>query len=163
MKLKQKWQLNILTNKGKMEIKIEDHVSPEEIKEIAKYELSRQFRLLLQKETDLKRIMNNMTYDIVYKMVDSVFDNDLAAFLEGKVQEIIKNMTAFNIFNKPDAWDTETNTAYKYLQSCITENFPKIKQLVSDRIEPETMKYLKDSLSESIIEAVQDLYKTESS
>lgn len=143
-----------------MEIDIKEYLSEDEIKEVAKNALRSQFISILKKETDLKRIITNTSYDIVYRMVDDSLTEDINDNIADKVKNIISNLTSYNVFKKPDAWDSETNDAYKHLQKCIVENFPKIKDLVSAQIETETMKHLKDSLSDYIVEAVQEMYKT---
>jgi hypothetical protein len=56
-------------------------------------------------------------------------------------------------------WDAESNSAYKYLQSCIEQQKPRIKNIVEKQIEPQVIATLKSRVSEAIEEAIQSIYK----
>lgn len=142
-----------------MEIDFKEYLSENEVKDIVKQKVGEAVACYITGETDLKRIITNATYETVFRFADEKFDNGLIGFMQEKIKDIISKMTTFNIFKKPDAWDREPNSAYKHLQACIEDQFPKIKQVVESQIEPQTISNLKEDLNEKIIESVQDLFR----
>lgn len=144
-----------------MEIDVSDYVSESEIRNAILDQVRTSTMFHLKDEKDIQRIITNESYELVYKLVDEYFDNKLAETISKKVENIIDNMSTYNIFKEPNAWDREPNTAYKHLQKCIESQFPKIEKIVSDEIETETIQALKRDLKEYIIEAVQNLFTKE--
>lgn len=85
-------------------IDIDEYLSENERKEIAKEAFKDACIGKFKDESEVKRIISNSAYDIVYDLVDKQFDIKLETILKDKVHEIVTNLTAFNIFKKPDAW-----------------------------------------------------------
>ena len=142
-----------------MEINFSDYLTEEEQKEIVKECFKDQCKESFKNEKNLQRIIFNQAYNIVWKMVDEVFDNSLENLLKEKVKIIIEGLSEFTIFKKPDAWDREPNNAYNFLQKCIEENFSRIKQIVDENIDKETLKELKIDINDRISECVSAIYK----
>lgn len=146
-----------------MEIDVTDYLSKEEMKELAREAFIVSAKIHFKTENNIKRIISNGAYDIVYKMVDESFNEDLKDIMTEKVKKIISGMSSNSIFSKPSAWDTETNKAYDHLQNCIKSHFPKIeitvKKLVEENIESQTMLYLKEDITETIHESIIELFK----
>lgn len=144
-----------------MNIDIESYLSHEEIKEIVREEVKIRAKSALAKEEDIKRIVSNASYDIVWKMIDDVYDLDLKQVLKCRVKSVIEDLTGFDLFKKPDAWSRETNSAYDHLKKCIDDNKNVISRIVSSSVESQTIEALKGGIGEYIIEAIQEIYKAD--
>lgn len=99
-----------------IEINCKDYLTEEEMKRIATEVFMEKCNNFLNNENDIKRIISNSSYDIVYKMVDETISEDLDAMLSNKVCEIVNSMTVFNVFKEPSVWDKAPNSMYKILE-----------------------------------------------
>ena len=76
-------------------INIEDYLSKEEIKEIAKEQISYAIKEKFRKESDIERIITNLSYEFLFKAVsetigkDSLLCDSLSKQLFGKWKENI--------------------------------------------------------------------------
>jgi hypothetical protein len=144
----------------RVEIDIWDHLSEEDVKQCAMNAMVGVFKENISTEKELQRIISNNAYHAVWQKVDEVLDEDIEGLIAKKVKKIVKTkLSEFTIFKKPDAWDREPNSAYKYLMECVEEQKPKIKAAVEEQIEAQTLKALEEDIGEFIIRAVQDLYR----
>ena len=142
-----------------MEINIEDYLTDYDIKDILKEEIRDSVKIHMKDENNIKRILSNSAYEIVAQMVDEIFNDDLENILTIKVKSIIDNITHFTIFKEPSAWDREPNNAYKVLQKEIESHFGRIKEIVKESIDTETMKKLKENIDDKIQDAIYEIYK----
>uniref|UniRef100_A0AB39AJU3 Uncharacterized protein n=1 Tax=Vibrio phage P018-4 TaxID=3229728 RepID=A0AB39AJU3_9CAUD len=112
-----------------MDIKLEDYLTEEEIKDTLRQALRDKFDTYL--EQNWERVCNNAAYNVVWKSVDEVIDGTFKQQLEDNVQKVMKNFNEFNLFRKPDAWDREPNSAYKLLMESVQNN----KHLIDERVQ----------------------------
>ena len=110
------------------DLKFEDYLSEDEIKTIMQEALRDKINSYLGK--DFERMLNNAAYYTMWKEVDSVIDGTFKSQLEKNVQKQMVSFTEFNLFQKPDAWSRETNSAYKLLMQSIENN----KHLLDERV-----------------------------
>jgi hypothetical protein len=129
-----------------MEINIDEYLSEEDKREIVVAE----FRSLVAKkfatEKDLERILSNTAYSVYYNIVDECFDGKSMALLKENIDKIIENPSSYNVFKKPDAWDREPNSAYRYLQDVIENNKPRIAKKVVGLLDEQTVKTCKEDV-----------------
>jgi len=111
-----------------MEINVQDYLSEDEMKEIAKDVWADQCRYKLEK--DKERIVSNEAYACVFKMVDEVFGENLNQILTEKIVEIIKDMSSFNVFRVKNAWDRDESVAQKVMCQVVEENKHILKETV---------------------------------
>lgn len=140
-----------------MEIKIEEYLSESEIKDIVISQFKESVKF--KHDNDVKRIIENTAYDLVWRKVDEVFGESIEKVLSEKVMDIVSNMSEFSIFSKPNAWDKEPNGAYTFLQSCIESEKPNIKAIVAENVPAGVLKTLKDGMKNIIEESIQELYR----
>ena len=113
-----------------MEINIDiyDIVSEEEIKaaalEAVKSLVVRQFS---GAESNLDRLVSNLSYQYVYDMVDQQYDDELDELLKSKIADIINQLSSYVVFRQKDAWDKEDSVAYKILREESANARPLIK------------------------------------
>jgi hypothetical protein len=140
----------------KLELNMEDLLSKEEMVEIAKSTFKTACFTHLAIEDNIKRIISNCAYDIVYKQVDNIVGEKLDEMLTSKVADIISNLSEYSIFKKPDAWDRSTNHMYNVLQKACMDNVGVVKKVVNDNMELETLKYLKLNLGDIVKDAIME-------
>jgi hypothetical protein len=141
-----------------LEINIDEYITEEEKKLIAKEAFKEACWLKFKDENQVQRIIENSAYGIVYKMVDDTFDNNLTIVLTDKVQHLILNMQQYNLFRKPDVWSTEPNSAYQILERALIDNKELIESTVRDNLPEATMQAIKIDLKDYIQGAVNRHY-----
>ena len=144
-----------------MEIDVKEYLSYSDLKEIAREQMSVLVATHLKDEESVKRIILNTAYELIYKMVDDVLDSKLEELLRDKVAELVGSMTTYNIFNKPDAWSRETNTAYDILRKAVLDNEKRIQEIVNDNIDGQALAVMKEDIREIVRDKVLEYYHAE--
>lgn len=115
-----------------MEIKIEDYLSDDDIKEILQNELRVQVRNHFSNEESAKRLLSNLAYHIVKEEVNKIVPN-YEEDLVKKVSELIqdKDSLGFKLFDF-DSWGAGRNKSLgaKIVEQTVEEN----KQLIKDKV-----------------------------
>jgi len=115
-----------------MEIKIENYLNHEEIKEVVIDELRLQVKKHFSNEANANRLLINLSYAIVKEEVDKIVPNHQEVLVK-KVAEIInsKSSTSFCVFDF-DSYDSGRNKSLgaKIVEETISEN----KQLIKDKV-----------------------------
>ena len=137
-----------------MEIDIDDYLTYEDKRRIAQEEFTRLCRGVMCNEGEVKRIISNGSYDVVYKMVDSTLNEKLEQLLTDKVVSLIGGLSTYHLFKQPDAWDRDTNTAYDILKAAVIENRHVIKALVDSNIQSQALEVLKAECYNVVKEAI---------
>jgi hypothetical protein len=141
-----------------LEINIDEYITEEEKKLIAKEAFKEACWLKFKDENAVQRIITNSAYDIVYKMVDEHFNLNLELMFEDKVVETINTMNWFHLFKKPDAWSRESNSAYQILERALLDNKELIESNVKEHLPEATMQAIKADLKGYIQGAVNRHY-----
>lgn len=100
-----------------MDIKIEDYLSKEEIKEICKDALYQKIREDMR-NLNVNDIVANISYAEVAAMVDTYVGEDdfCKREIPHKVRDVIAGMSTFTVFQKADAWGRKNSIAYDIMQ-----------------------------------------------
>ncbi len=114
-----------------MEIKIEDYLSPEEIKDICKDALYEKVRNDMQ-ELNVNDIIANISHAEVEAMVNAYVGNDNFCKTEipKKVRAVIENLGTYSVFRKADAWERKNSVAYDIMEEECRAARPLIKKSV---------------------------------
>jgi hypothetical protein len=139
----------------KFEIEVYDYFDHNEIKSIIKDCIQSSTIQKLKDEKELNRIISNSAYDIVWKMVDDIWDNNLETILKNKVLDILTEMNQFHIFKPKNVWDREENIATKYLNQVVAEELPNIKPKIIAEVHKIGKKDLQQALKDAILEKLQ--------
>ena len=137
-----------------MEIKIEDHLSQEELKDICISEVRKYVRNTLTEKKDIERIISNSAYSVVWEAVDSVFDGGVQETLKDKVVSLVKGLKVFNIFDKPDPWNSDSNNAYKALEGIVLDNKPLMNERVKEILNGLDEAYLNGLFEENFTDII---------
>lgn len=114
-----------------MDIKIEDYLSPEEIKDICKDALYEKVRNDMR-ELNVNDIIANISHSEVEAMVDAYVgdDNFCKTEIPKKVRAVIENLGTSSVFRKADIWERKNSVAYDIMEEECRSARPLIKKSV---------------------------------
>ena len=117
-----------------MMIDIEDFFSKEEIKEIAEQELRAAFLEQFRKESDVERVITNLSLEYVHALVAEQWDGDFDELLRKKVREAVEKGVSYHVFRRKDAWDRTESPAVAILDEECKNSRPLIRECVEKHI-----------------------------
>lgn len=114
-----------------MEIKIEDYLSPKEIKDICKDALCEKIRNDMR-ELNVNDIIANISHAEVEAMVDAYVGNDNFCKTEipKKVRAVIENLGTYSVFRKAYGLEQKNSVAYDIMEEECRAARPLIKKSV---------------------------------
>ena len=118
-----------------MDIKIEDYLSEEEIKEICKDALYQKIREDMR-NLNVNDIIANVSYAEVAAMVDTYVGEDdfCKKEIPKKVHRVIDELSTYTVFRKADAWERKNSIAYDIMEEECRASRPLIKARVEQII-----------------------------
>ena len=119
-----------------MDIKIEDYLDEQEIKEICKDALYQKIREDMR-ELNVNDIIANISYAEVEAMVDTYVgeDNFCKKEIPQKVHRVIDELSTYTVFRKADAWERGNSIAYDIMQEECRASRPRIKARIEQIID----------------------------
>ena len=119
-----------------MDIKIEDYLSEEEIKEICKDALYQKIREDMR-YLNVNDIIANISYAEVAAMVDTYVGEDDFCNKEipKKVHKVIDQLSTYTVFRKADVWERKNSIAYDIMQEECRASRPRIKARIEQIID----------------------------
>lgn len=119
-----------------MDIKIEDYLDEQEIKEICKDVLYQKIREDMR-ELNVNDIIANISYAEVAAMVDTYVgeDNFCKKEIPQKVHKVIDELSTYTVFRKADAWERKNSIAYDIMQEECRASRPRIKARIEQIID----------------------------
>ena len=119
-----------------MDIKIEDYIDEQEIKEICKDALYQKIREDMRK-LNVNDIIANISYAEVEAMVDTYVgeDNFCKKEIPQKVHRVIDELSTYTVFRKADAWERGNSIAYDIMQEECRASRPRIKARIEQIID----------------------------
>lgn len=119
-----------------MDIKIEDYIDEQEIKEICKDALYQKIREDMRK-LNVNDIIANISYAEVAAMVDTYVgeDNFCKKEIQQKVHRVIDELSTYTVFRKADAWERKNSIAYDIMQEECRASRPRIKARIEQIID----------------------------
>ena len=119
-----------------MDIKIEDYIDEQEIKEICKDALYQKIREDMR-ELNVNDIIANISYAEVAAMVDTYVgeDNFCKKEIPQKVHRVIDELSTYTVFRKADAWERKNSIAYDIMQEECRASRPRIKARIEQIID----------------------------
>ena len=119
-----------------MDIKIEDYLDEQEIKEICKDALYQKIREDMRK-LNVNDIIANISYAEVAAMVDTYVgeDNFCKKEIQQKVHRVIDELSTYTVFRKADAWERGNSIAYDIMQEECRASRPRIKARIEQIID----------------------------
>lgn len=141
-------------------IKIEDYLSEEELREIAEDEARRIVRENLQKTAKMENFLTNMSYAILRQDIDELIPNYKEAIIKGIQESINKDYQIYHVFQPKDVWEREESLGWTYVKETIKENKELIKQKVKECIENYNPEPMIDKEMQSALEELSCAFGT---
>ena len=118
-----------------MDIKIENYLNKEEIKEICKDALYQKIREDMR-NLNVNDIIANVSYAEVAAMVDTYVGEDdfCKKEIPKKVHRVIDELSTYTVFRKADAWERKNSIAYDIMEEECRASRPLIKARVEQII-----------------------------
>ncbi len=118
-----------------MDIKIEDYLDEQEIKEICKDALYQKIREDMRK-LNVNDIIANISHAEVAAMVDTYVGEDdfCKKEIPKKVHRVIDELSTYTVFHKADAWERKNSVAYDIMEEECRASRPLIKARVEQII-----------------------------
>ena len=118
-----------------MDIKIEDYLDEQEIKEICKDALYQKIREDMR-GLNVYDIIANISHSDVAAMVDAYVGEDdfCKTEIPKKVRNVIENISTFTVFRKADVWERQSSIANDILEEECRAARPLIKKRVEQII-----------------------------
>lgn len=141
-----------------MDIKIEDYLSEEEIKEICKEALYQKIREDMSK-LNVNDIIANVSYAEVAAMVDTYVGEDdfCKKEIPKKVHRVIDELSTYTVFRKADAWERKNSIAYDIMEEECRASRPLIKARVEQIINEYSFPQLeRDEIMYTIADVLTD-------
>lgn len=113
-----------------MEIRIEDYLNHEEIKETVQYELRNQVKAHFRDEENAKRLLSNLAYHIVQEEINKIVPNYHEDLVKKVAKLIEEKDLSFNTFNFDHFNGTAKSLGAKIVEETVKEN----KQLIKDKV-----------------------------
>ena len=142
----------------KIEIDIDEYLAPEMIKEIVEDELRRSFRQQFQKESDVERVIANLSSEFIFALIAEQWDGDFAELLRERIKDAIEDDTLkYIVFRRKDAWDRTESPAVAILDEECKNARPLIRECVEKHIKEYSFHELdKDEIGEVIYDVIME-------
>ena len=138
-------------------INIEDYLSKEEIKEIAKEELSYAIQEKFRKESDIERIITNLSYEFLFKAVSEAIGKDSLEMIKDKVVELLMDDSRIKylLWRKKDVWENEESPAVTIMNQAIEDNRELIENRVFEMVSNYDFNEAKDEIYSVVCDAIE--------
>lgn len=118
----------------KLEIKIEDYLTIDEMKDIIRDEFAASVAKTLSKETDLTRIIGNIAHEIVFDEVKKYIP-EFKELLVKNVRELIEEKNfQWYMFRGKDVWHNEEGPGLTIIKEILNSNKEAMKKRIEDAI-----------------------------
>jgi hypothetical protein len=143
-----------------LEIKIEDYLTIDEMKDIIRDEFASSVAKTLSKETNLTRIIGNIAHEIVFNEVGKYIPNYKELLVKNVKQIIEKKDYKWEIFRCRDVWDKEEGPGLTIIKETLKSNKDDIKKRIEDAINNFDIKALiSDYLGKQMEEVADEFSK----
>ena len=140
-----------------MEIRIEDYLSEDEIKDIVKDQFAYAVREKFRTEKDIERILTNLSYEFLFQEIDKAIGRDSFEYIKHKVSELLDDDShiRYSIWREADAWGGKESPAVAVMKQAIQDNKQKIEDKVSMFVESYDFKDVKEEIFDILCSALE--------
>lgn len=137
-------------------IKLEDYLTPSEIKDVVRDEFAASVAKSLSKETDLTRIIGNIAHGIVFNEVQKYIP-EFKELLVKNVRLIIEEKDfQWYMFREKNCWHEEEGLGLTIIKETLNANKDAIKKRIEDAINNFDIKALCKDYLDKRMEDVAD-------
>mgnify|MGYP003670589213 FL=1 len=134
-------------------IEVMDYLSESEMKDIAAQVFKERCQDKFNK--DHERIISNVGYEIVVKIIKEHYPENLEELVAKKAVEVINGMSSHTLFSPKNAWDRETTGGFEALRKAVKDNDDLIQEKAVKMIEEyksfDTESYIESLVKDEII------------
>lgn len=114
-----------------MDIKVEDYLSTEELRQIAADAFTEAMRNKISE--DLDRILSNAAYHAVWQKVDEIIGESSDEIIAKKAVGVINDLTTFSVFRAPDRFGP-SNHCWDVVVASVRKNSDLVDAAVKKAI-----------------------------
>lgn len=145
---------------AELTIDITDYVSFDRVRELAEDEVRMALRKSMRSETEVQRVLTNLSYEYVFKLVEEecgLHADEFRAKLHEMAMRVLDDdsLLRYEIFRRADAWGKTESPAVKWLDEALAESKPKIVEIVNQRIEQYPFNELREYICDTIYECIE--------
>lgn len=111
---------------------IEKYLTEDQMRDIAIEEWRKMCREACKGNAE--RIISNIAYDTVTKMVAEALGDDANELIKAKAVEAINGLSGFSVFRAPDVWDRSPTPAFTVLMDAVRANSDLVNKRVRETI-----------------------------
>lgn len=119
-------------------INVDDYLSKSDIQKIVEDELRYSIRKQIRNESDIERVISNISFEFLFTMLSEEFKlnrDEFDKLIRDKIKEkICSDSIGYLIFRRKDAWDRSESPAVKILDEECANSRPLIKAAVEKHI-----------------------------
>lgn len=139
-------------------IDVNDYLTEEDIRNEAKAALHYAFADQLRKESDVERVLSNLTQGYIFRMVCDKLNVDReyieSAIADGVKKAIEEDTIKYKVFQRKDAWEGSESPAVKILDDTLANSKELIEAEVEKRIKEYDFHELRDEIEDTIYEVI---------
>lgn len=135
-------------------IDVNDYLTEEDICNEAKAALHYAFSDQLRKESDVERVLSNLTQGYIFRMVCDKLNVDReyieSAIADGIKKAIEGDTIKYKVFQRKDVWERSESPAVKILDEVLANSRPLIEAEVEKRIKEYPFRELREEIEDTI-------------
>lgn len=116
--------------KNKIEIDVDEFISSDNIREICLDEIRMAIRKQFKSDSDTKRIIGNIGYEIIKNEIEKIIPNFTEMIAEQTTQICKAGIGTYTVFSKANGWGDKDSLGLTILNEEIENNRDIIKQKV---------------------------------
>lgn len=116
--------------KNKIEIDVDEFISSDDIREICLDEIRMAIRKQFKSDSDTKRIIGNIGYEIIKNEIEKIIPNFTEMIAEQTTQICKTGIGTYTVFSKANGWGDKDSLGLTILNEEIENNRDIIKQKV---------------------------------
>lgn len=139
-------------------IDVNDYLTEEDIRNEAKAALHYAFADQLRKESDVERVLSNLTQGYIFRMVCDKLNVNReyieSAIADGVKKAIEGDTIKYKVFQRKDAWERSESPAVKILDDALVNSKELIEAEVEKRIREYDFHELQEEIQDTIYEVI---------
>lgn len=139
-------------------IDVNDYLTEEDIRNEAKAALHYAFADQLRKESDVERVLSNLTQGYIFRMVCDKLNVDReyieSAIADGIKKAIESDTIKYKVFQRKNEWERSESPAVKILDDALINSKELIEAEVERRIKEYDFHELRDEIEDTIYEVI---------
>jgi hypothetical protein len=134
-------------------IRLEDYVTPEEIKAIAMETIRESIcRTFHRDEANINRLISNLSYEFIFEAVSKAIGEDAQTKISNKVRELLEDGSSirYELWRRKDVWEKCESPAIGILHKAIEDNEGLIRNKVMQSIDSYDFGDIRDILYDTL-------------